>query len=70
MRIGDAMTRSRDRRPKPAPRTAEADAELEAKYRLLFRRVRRFTARTMPPGAEGDRTGDALHRGEALSADD
>lgn len=39
------MTQAGPRREKPAPLTPEEDAELEAKYRLLFRRLRRYAAR-------------------------
>ncbi|MFA7264596.1 MAG: hypothetical protein WC068_16375 [Caulobacter sp.] len=39
------MTQSRQRREKPAPTTPQEDAELEARYRLLHRKLKRFAAR-------------------------
>jgi hypothetical protein len=39
------MTRPRERRPKPEPVSAEEAAEIEAKYRELWRLLRRYSAR-------------------------
>lgn len=39
------MTQSRQRREKPEPISPEDEAEIEAKYRLLHRRLKRFAAR-------------------------
>jgi len=47
------MTRARERRPRPEPVGAEEDAEIEAKYRQLYRFIKRLGA-TQARDREGD----------------
>ncbi|MCF8506771.1 MAG: hypothetical protein K9G59_17820 [Caulobacter sp.] len=59
------MSRPRDRRPEPEIRSPEEEAALEARYRQLHRRLKRYWARMQaqdpdrdaPPISNGDSPG-------------